>query len=314
MLNQGFYLCHSFDIGTRLDFFENYEKRESLTNIPNALRYRHLNHESLTLWINELGFLIAFQSIFNADSLSKAHLEYRNNFDSYYASALQEIAIVANKRIEAETSFLVYVGSQEMVVDWKAVHVPHDAVSIRILLEAVFIDQICRTIDKRSRSFMGKSSLTEERLVVEYVENLFPLAIPAGFLVAKSEVAQMKQYYLSWQLDERVAAIRGRFAESVTNTALYRGHLDRHSQSAMNSLLAAIAVLSLAQVSEVISDTLRALTFCITKDGLNKIFATIAVILLAWGILRHVFWPTISLWIDDAKRKYVSWRILKKGN
>lgn len=314
ILNQGFYLCHSFDVGTRLDFFENYEKRESLTNIPNALRYRHLKHESFTLWINELGFLIAFQPIPNADSLSKAHLEYRNNFDSHYENALKEIATtVANKRIEAETSFLVCVGSQELVVDWKAVHVPHDDTSIHILLEAILIDQICRAIDKRSRSFVGKSSLTEERLVVEYVENLFPLAIPAGFLVAKNEVAQMGQYYLAWQLNERVAAIRGRFAESVTNTALYRGHIDRHNQSAMNFILTAIAVLSLAQVSDTISDTLRMMTLCITKDGLNKIFATIAITLLAWGILRHVFWPTISLWIDDAKRKYVSWRILKKG-
>ena len=75
MLDQGFYLCHSFDIGTRLDFFENYEKRDSLTNIPNALRYRHLKHGLLNLWINELGFLIAFQLIPNADSISEAHSE-----------------------------------------------------------------------------------------------------------------------------------------------------------------------------------------------------------------------------------------------
>lgn len=293
MLSQGFYICHSFDVGARLDFFENYEKRESLTDIPNALRYRHLKHELLTLWINELGFLIALQPIPNTDSLSKAHSEYHNNFDRHYASALQEISSVANKHIEAETSFLVCVGSQERVVDWKAVHMPSDDISMRILLEAVFIDLICRAIDKRSRSFVGKSSLAEERLVVEYVENLFPLAIPAGFLVAKNEIAQMSQYYSAWKLDERVAAIRGRFAESVTNTALYRGHLDRHSQSAMNFLLAAIAVLSLSQVSEAISDTLNTLDLCTTKDGLNKIFAIIAVTLLAWGILRHVFWPRV---------------------
>lgn len=312
-MRKGFYLCHSFDIRSRLDFFEKYEKRESLTYVPHALRYRLLKHESLTLWVNELGILIAFQPIPNAVNLANAYSEYRNNFDAHYAVALNQIASIAVRSIEAETSFLVCVGSQELEVEWKAVHLPHDGISIRILLEAIFIDQICRTIDKRSQSFVNKSSLAVERLVVEYVENLFPLAIPSGFLVAKSEVEQMSLYYKTWQLNERVAAIRGRFAESVTNTGLYRGHLDRHSQNAMNYLLAAIAVLSLAQVSDAISDTLRTLSIDTTKDGLNRLFATIAVTLLTWGFLLHIFWPSVSLWIDDAKRKYVSWRILKRN-
>lgn len=314
MINEGFYFCHSFDVGTRLEFFENYLKRESLTSIPNALRYQNLKHKSLNLWINELGFLIAFQPLQNVDSLSKAYSEYRNNFESHYATVLQEVESVVNKPIEAETSFVVYLGSQEMVVDWKAVHIPNNDISKSILLEALFIDQICRTIDDRSRSFVEKTSLAEERLVVEYVENLFPLAIPAGFLVAKDEIDQMKKYYSAWQLSERVAAIRGRFAESVTNTALYRGHLNRHSQSAMNFLLTAIAILSLAQVSKAISDTLLVFTVFITQDELNKIFAIIAFLLLAWGILRHILYPSISLWFDDAKRKFVSWQILRKRN
>lgn len=309
-----FYLCHSFDIGTRLDSFALYEKRESLTSAPHALRYRKIEHETLSLWISELGCLIAFQPIPKAGNLSEAYAEYRNNFDSYYAIALKEAAAIAGKSIEAETSFLVCAGAQELAVDWKAVHLPPDDLSISIFLEATFIDLICRVVDKRSQSFVGKSSLATERLVVEYVENLFPLAIPAGFLVAKDEIKQMELYYSAWQLSARVAAIRGRFSESVTNTALYRGHLDRHSQNAMNSLLAAIAVLSLAQVSEAISDTVKTLGVCLSQDYLNRIFAAVAIALLAWGFIEHIFRPKVSLLLDDARRKYVSWRILRKRN
>lgn len=308
---KGFYLCHSFDLGIRLDSFGSYEKRESLTSTPRALRYCKIEHESLSLWINELGFLIVLQPIPKVGNLSEAYREYRNCFDLYYVAALKEVASIAEKNIDAETSFLVCGGSQELAVDWKAVHLPTEELSTSIFLEATFIDLTCRVVDKRSQSFIGKSSLAAERLVVEYVENLFPLAIPAGFLVATDEIQKMGRYYSAWQLGERVAAIRGRFSESVTNTALYRGHLDRHSQNAMNFLLAAIAVLSLSQVSEAISNTLKSLAVCVPNDHLNSVFAAVALGLLVWGFLEHVLRPKLSLLLDDARRKYVSWRILR---
>ncbi len=312
IIDSGFYFCHSFDIGTRLDFFENYEKRESITDVPNALRYQKLRHDSLTLWISELGLLIAFQKLEIAN-FTLAHLEYQNNFEYYYSDIIREIASIFHKNIEADTSFLLHVGFNELKIDWKMVRIPHNDLACRIMLEAVLIDELCRTIDKRSRSFINEANLPEERLIVQYVENLFPLAIPASFLVAKLELEQMDQYFFTWRLGERVAAIRARFSESVTNTSLYRGHLERHRQSAMNSLLSAITVLSLAQVSDAISDVLMAFSLHIKKDDLNKIFAIIAMTFFAWGSIGHLLRPAVSLWIDDAKRKLISWRILKKN-
>lgn len=296
IIDKGFYFCHSFDIGTRLDFFENYEKRESLTDVPNALRYQRLKHDSLTLWISELGLLVAFQRL-EVDNFTRARLEYQNNFEYYYSNALIEVSSIFHKPIESDTSFLVNIGFDELTIDWKTVHVPINDLSCRIMLEAIFIDELCRTIDKRSRSFISEANLAEERLIVQYVENLFPLAIPASFLVAKFELDEMDQYFSAWRLGERVAAIRARFSESVTNTSLYRGHLDRHRQSAMNSLLAAITVLSLAQVTDAISNVLLTLSLHITKDELNKIFAIIAMLFFAWGFLNHLLRPVVSLWI-----------------
>src|SRR5882724_11878997 len=164
-LNSGYYFCHAFDLGGRLHAFQSFETRSSLTTVPNALRYQRLNHSSLCIWINELGLLVAFQPVPTADSLTKARLEYDDHFHPHYATVLREVALISGRVIAPDTSFIVVVGAEKPLVEWDQVQVLPDPAAAQILLEAIFIDELCRAIDRRSRTFVGESSLVQERLV-----------------------------------------------------------------------------------------------------------------------------------------------------
>jgi hypothetical protein len=311
MLDKGFYFCHSFDFGLPFETFEDYEERDSLLVIPDALRYRRIPHSRFELWVNKLGLGIAFQRVLGVSEWQQAlDIVTNESFEEYYQDARTHLSGMVREPVEADSSFLLQVGADETEVDWNFVRLPAQPIAHSILLEALFIDVLCRAIDRKSRTFVGDSNLADERLVVHYVENLFPLAVPEGFLVSSIEIGQMRKYFQAWRLGERVAATRARFSESVANTSLFRGNLEKHRQSAMNCFLAAIAVLSLAQVSEAIADVLRTLSLAVTKEGLNRAFAVLAAGLLAWGFFRHVVGPAVLLRFDTARRKALTRRFL----
>jgi hypothetical protein len=311
MLDKGFYFCHTFDFGVPFTTFESYEARDSLLVTPDALRYRHIEHSRLDLWVNKLGLGIAFQRVSGVTEWQQA-LDIFNAdlFEEYYQDAMTHLSGIVGEPVDADFCFLVQVGADETEIDWKFVKIPAQPLLLKLLIEATFIDVLCRAIDRKSRTFVGDSNLADERLVVHYVENLFPLGVPEGFLVSSLEIGQMRQYFQAWRLGERVAATRARFSESVANTSLFRGNLEKHRQSAMSCFLAAIAVLSLAQVSDAIADVLRSISLAVTKEALNRVFAVMSAGLLAWGFVRHVAGPTVLLRVDSAKRKSLTRRLL----
>jgi hypothetical protein len=311
MLSEGLYFCHSFDFGMPLETIEKYEARDSMLLVPDALRYRHIRSGRFDLWVNKLGLGVAFQRIVGASDWQQALAVFNDDrFEEYYSDVMTHLSGIAREPVEADACFLLQVGATTTEIEWKYVKIPSQPIALRLLLEATFIDNLCRTIDKKSRTFVYGSSLADERLAVHYVENLFPLAVPEGFLVTESEIDQMRKYFQAWRLGERVAATRARFSESVTNTGLYRGNLEKHRQSAMNSFLAAIAVLSLAQVSDAITEVLQAISLTVTKQGLNQALAVMAAGLLAWGFSRHVVGPAVVLRVDSVRRRSHTKRLL----
>jgi len=304
----GFYFCHTFDLGSKLVPFKKWIERESLPVAPSALRYREIIFPTASVFINELGFAVVFQSLPDATNYEEANQSYKLDFDIPYTQLCDSLNKFFGRHLIKETSFILEIGSQKLVVDWSEVHAPNNSLSATILIEALFIDELCRALERLSDSFLGESSLAEDRLLVEYAECLFPLSRPAGFLVSKPEIGQMEEYFEKWSLGERVMSLRARFAESVTNTALYRGHLEQNRQGALNAVLAGIALLSLAQVSKPISEVLSKINVLFSETQLNQAFVLIAIFLMILGGWRYIVRPMISIWSDNIKRMYFTWR------
>lgn len=309
----GFYFCHVFDLGRRPAPFTKWATRDSLPVAPGALRYCRVEIAGAALFVNELGFAVAFQLIPHARSASEARRAYDTDFQVPYDTIKQAMARRFGKCIVGETSFVARIGGSKTVISWNEVCVPGGAADCAVLVEALLIDQLCRSLERRSASFAHESSLAHDRLLVEYAESLFCLSTPAGFLVDKAEIDQMERYFAQWKLGNRVTQLRARFAESVTNTALYRGHLERNRQNALNAMLAAIALLSLAQVSGAIAAVLKKLSIEATEPQLNQAFAAIALFVLLVGGWRHIAKPGMSIWWDNLRRRYAGWALRRRS-
>jgi hypothetical protein len=126
--------------------------------------------------------------------------------------------------------------------------------------------------------------------------------------VAPSALRYRKVTLGTAHLFARVKSLRTRFTESVANTTLYRGHLERNRQGMLNAILAGIALLSLAQVSRPISDVLAKFAIMRTESQLNQLFVVFAVIIMLVGSWRYAITPTVGIWFDNFKR----WRVGRK--
>jgi hypothetical protein len=306
-IDPGFYFCHVFDSGAAPLTFTYWETRASLPMAPLVLRYVEIPLDGNLAFINQLGFLVVFQRIVDAKNYAEAHAKYDSDFDSAYAGVLKTVHAKLGLKPIGETSCIVVFGSQEVAIDWSASHLPPTPLASTVLIEALFVDELCRALERHSESFIDETALVKERRLVEYAECLFPLSEPSGFLVDKLEIELMTHFYKSWMLKDRVDGLRRRFAESVTNTALYRGSLERNRQAALNSMLAAIACLSVAQVSKPISEVLAKLGIELSESSLNQFFAFFAVVVLFFGLWRYWIRPSIGLAWYKLRRAYLSW-------
>jgi hypothetical protein len=303
-VDPGFYFCHAFDLGSRPPPFRQWETRVSLPVAPSALRYCKVALGTGHLFVNELGFGVALQPV-PAQSREELEHLYAHHFDAHYEFFLALVQSQFGPGVIGEASFQVIAGSAGHSVSWRTVELPVAGVGLAILVEAVLIDELCRALERRGDTFARESSLADDRLLVEYAECLFALSTPAGFLVEQTEIDQMDVFFASWKLVARVSSLRTRFTESVANTALYRGHLERNRQGMLNAVLTGIALLSLAQVSKPIAEVLAKLAIVRTEAQLNQVFVVIAVIIMLLGSWRYAVKPTLGIWFDNFKR----WRV-----
>lgn len=164
-LEPGFYFCHAFDLGTRLDRFSEWMKRESLPVAPKVLRYQQIQFDGAELFVNQMGFAIAFQRIQDATNYADAHRSYNQNFDQPYSDLSNALRKFFGISPIGDTSFVVALSAQELIIEWRAVHAPCTAIAITSLLEALFIDELCRVLERQSDSFLKESSLAQDRLL-----------------------------------------------------------------------------------------------------------------------------------------------------
>lgn len=310
-LPKGFYLCHTFDLGSRLAPLRDWITRDSLPLPPAVLRYKVCRFDNMHFLINQFGFAVVFQYIPDANSYTDALRTYEKKFDLMYSEAVDYLSKTFGKGLTGESSFITAIGSEKLCVEWRITHVPMNDYSLPILVEALFIDELCRVMERRSSIFVEHCSLAEERTLVETAEALFPLHEPSAFLVSRDEINHMEAFYKNWNLQRRIHSIRSRFAESVSNTALYRGHLERDRQGALNTLLAAIAALSLAQVSGPLSEVMSTLGIQIQTSRLNQLFVVFAIVLLLWGFYRNILHPKLSMISDQIMRKNQLYKLQK---
>lgn len=300
----GFYFCHAFDLGSRPPPFRQWATRVSLPVAPSALRYCDMTLGTAHLFVNELGFAVLVQPVPVQNGAELHHL-YDHYFDAHYEFIVGLLKARFGPDVIGETSFELITGAAASSVTWRTVELPAAGVGLAIMVEAVLIDELCRALERRGDAFARASSLADDRLLVEYAECLFALSTPAGFLVEQTEIDTMNLFFASWKLDARVMSLRTRFTESVANTTLYRGHLERNRQGMLNAILTGIALLSLAQVSKAIADVLAKLAIVRTESQLNQLFVVIAVIIMLAGGWRYAIKPTVGIWFDNFKR----WRI-----
>lgn len=308
-LKDGFYFCHTFDLGTRLGPFKDWIKKEFYPNAPKIIRYLRINLDDSEIFVNQMGLVVAFQELKSASNYNEALEYYNTKYDEYFDSISTELCNYFGLRPICDSSFMVEYGSKKLSIKWRITKIPNTEFSLTTLIEALFIDELCRVLERKSDVFLKKTSLAEDRLVAEYAQSLFPVAYPSGFLVGNSEINQMEIYFKNWKLGERVASLHQRFTESVLNTALYNGHLEKNRQNILNMLIAAIAFISLAQVSEPISIFLKLLNLSAAPALLNNIFIGLALILLFYGVWRYLLKPWISILYDNIKRRFLTGRI-----
>ena len=308
-LKSGFYLCHTFELNTRLSSFKDWIKRESLPIAPKVLRYKKIKLGSSQLFVNQMGFIIAFQELKKVSNFEEAIDFYHTKFDRPYNRLCKELHKYFGTNPICDSSFIVEYGSEKLSVEWQISRIPSEKLFLTTLIEALFIDELCRALERKSDLFLKESSLAEDRLLAEYAQSLFPLAYPSGFLIGTLEINKMEIFFDKWKLGERVASLHQRFTESVMNTALYNGHLEKNRQNILNMILAAIAFISLSQVSEPISIFFEYLQLSVSSDLLNNVFICIALFLLTFGFWRYVINPWSSIFYDNIKRKYLTKKI-----
>lgn len=305
-LQLGYYFGHTFDLGVRLDLDKAWLTRDSVPTPPIALRFRLLEVEDCIVCINQLGFAAVLQPMPGVSSPSEADDRYNLGFDGPYAHVCSLLRQVFGSRPIGDTSFVVEVGAPSLMVGWRLVQLPSHGVFASVFFEALMIDELCRALERRSQSFMNESTLPEDRYLVQYAECLFPLSEPAHFLVDEFEIEQMSQFYSNWNLGKRVSSLRQRLAESVTNTALYRGHLERNRQGALNALLTSVALVSLAGVSASLERVFTSMSVPISGVQFDQIFAGGALVVLLAGVLTYIVKPKVLILLDDVKSMRLS--------
>ncbi|WP_226704556.1 hypothetical protein [Microbulbifer elongatus] len=279
-----------------------WSKRATLPHAPKNLRYKEFQIECGTLFVNQMGFCVVLQRINGATSHREAVRHYQHKFDFPYAKVVNELRKRFGSQPIGDTSFLVNVGNHDIKLDWKVSHIPSTSIAISILVEALFIDELCRVLERKSDTLLGGSSLASDLLVAEYADSLFPLGHPAGFLVASEEITQMENYYETWRLETRVATLHQRFTEAIMNRSLYQGHLERNRQNILNVLLATIAFLSLSQSSEPISKALSVINISISETSLSFAFINAAIVFLVFGSWKSLIKPWVGMKIKNSKR------------
>lgn len=315
-LDAGYYLCHSFDLGSPLSGLERFQERPSLTTVQPALRYIKIKHSDLAVFVSQAGATIVLQKI-DALSIEGARSFYDSDkFNTAYRSALQEVnRILGQQCVDFDSTFLACFGAHPMQVEWNFVRVPNDQLHTGIFIEAVFIAQLCSSIEKRSSLFIEDArSAVHERTILQFIESLFSLGRPQSFLMDRDEIGLMSEFFCKWGLSERIARIRETFAQSVSNAAIFNGRVERHWQSAMNCFVASLAVLALIQVNRPVVDLLRKVSISASEAMLNEILALVAVALLAWGIARHILWDACILRISQYRRRRLTRKLMEKGS
>lgn len=308
VIASGYYVCHSFDLGRHLLPFSEWVRRDSLTTVPVALRYCELETRVGFMLVNQLGIVLVFQRIKDALEHKVAKGRYDDAFEMLFNEVRNEMHHVFGCEGTADTSFFLEVGPKARTITWSEVSIGPKATESVAFIKALFIDELCRVMERNSVLFTKQASVAADRKLVELAEALFPLASPPTYLSSSQEIAEITNYYDAWNLTSRAMGARQKFAESVANTQLFRGHLERNRQSVLNSVMLSIAFVSLAQVSTQVASVIALTGLTVSVGLLNQMFVALAVFVLVSGVSRFVLWPALVLQTDSIKR----WRIARR--
>lgn len=309
-IEQGFYLVHSFDLGHVLPDFEDFERRESRTTYFPIFRYRRMALRDSLVWYNQLGMAVMLQTLDQVQNRSGAREQYNTDtFDHRYAEALYELGGALGLAIKtSEFSFLLEVGPSNMEIDWEFVALPANPLNHVVFLEAVFIFQLCKSLEQRTATLpKHRRNIVTERTVLDYAENLFHLQIPDNFLISGDEIRLMGSFYEAWNLGDYVRTLRERFGQSISNYTFYWDHIDKHRQNLMSLFLAAIALLSLAQVT----NTLASLIPGIASESLNVWLVSLAAVIMLWAGGRYVLWDKMLLTLERRMARGLGKRLVR---
>jgi hypothetical protein len=310
-----FWYCHIAELGCRLQLPAAHA-RDTLPYPASIVRHQRIAVGSDLIFLCEAGVIVLLQAAAVQDEQEHAAVYDSNSkFDAYAQRALavlRQFAPVGPE--EVLVVFPVLISAAPLRVDWKFVRLPDDdEVLLHLFVEAVAIDHVCRTIEKTATGLLADKTLIEQRRLIGLVEGLRQAGQPTSFLVNTGEIDRMNEFYRSWNLAQRIQTIRQSFSDAIASSSLYSGQLDRNGQNAMNFLLAGLAVLSLAQVSESLSSWLAAYDLPATKQRLDQAVGVSGSVMILWGVLRHLAFPRIGVLLAAIRDRIRAWRVVQQA-
>lgn len=289
----GYYLVHSLDLGPLL-FDEDDGSRPTRAGrerLSRVFRHRSRQLEDLYLSYSDLGTAVVLQPVPEAGSEDAARRHYHDEalFDDLYGRMLTTVREGLGQEIEdAEFSFFLALRDEaDVEVEWDYVRLDaSDVEAFRLFLDAVYIYQLCRSVDGLLRSLEGEyqRDLPRIRLLSEYTGSLFVVTRPAQYLVSGTRIEAMQRYYETWRLGSYIEVLQERFDHAVSGIAFYRGEAERRREVLMNVLLAVIAVLSFREGIEVF----RALGLHFSPAWADLALLVVAGLMLAWAVGVYV--------------------------
>lgn len=323
LIAKGDYLCHTFDLEVIFERFDHYIKRGTLSDPPRLLRYKKVDDYAVKekngrvigteVFVNELGFVVALQKISNQCN-SDINRIYDEDFIELYQNMTHIISDLFGKKPFEESSCKLSVYSQyngessanQPEISSEKIAINEDRISSVILIEALFIYQLCRTVKRKSELLLYNKSLVSELICIEYIEALFPFSEPGGYLVNEREKKQMKSFYEMWKMGDDINSLRARFSESITNISLYRSHIERNRQAMLDFTILGLTFLTLTQVSAPISEIAIKFGVLLSIQTINQICVFCSIACLIIGSWSFIVKPKIAFIIEKVKRIWYS--------
>lgn len=313
-LEKGYYTANAFNLGDILINIPDFEKRENVVFYPKIFRYKELKIESILFWINEFGSGLSLERIKEANSLSQALQIYHST--EYYYPSYESLINTINTSFKAkitdtDISFIVEVSETKIQSEYAQISIfanKHIKFYTAVFIESIFVLQLCRLLERKLVSLANqRKSHNSQKILTEFVSNLFIVERPQGYLPNHHEFEYMKELYEAWKIEDLIKTLKEKYELSLTNYRFFLEYDEKRQNALTTLLLGSITVFSINQTIPIIYESFPYFNKQVTVIA----FTLIAVYIAGYTFIKYYILEIIEKQIFKLKNRTLR-RFLKK--